>query len=359
MAKIMRNEDEFILGCCKFLRPDHGRLEELHGGGLDYAYILGQLLMHRVGGAAWHTLRGSPLLGRLNREFKNALSAIYETNVEKSESFKKALGYLAGMLASARFPYALLKGSYLSGLYPAGVRTSNDIDMLVGYGSLTEIGEMLLGHGFVQGHIRNGGIAPAGRAQIVAAQMNRGETVPWVREVDYPRMKFLEIDLNLSLDFKPDGDGAAVGRFLENAVAGIETENGTLRTLARDDFVMQLCAHIYKEATTYSWVEFGRDQGLYKYMDIYLMAHEFGDGIVNREKINELGLQKECCYALRGTNELFGLDLPLGGIGVGEMGFVNEVVDAAGKKRYRHDMEFIEWVFCPRRKEMLREAAAQ
>ncbi|MCL2815964.1 MAG: nucleotidyltransferase family protein, partial [Oscillospiraceae bacterium] len=119
----MRHENEYILACCKYLQPDHGRLEELHGEGLDYIYILGQLLYNRVGGAAWQTLEKSPLESKLNREFKNALKAIHETNKTKGEGFKKSLELLAGVLSGADFPYALLKGSYLAGLYPPGVRT--------------------------------------------------------------------------------------------------------------------------------------------------------------------------------------------------------------------------------------------
>ena len=351
----MQNENEFIIGCCKYLRPDYGWLEELHGKGLDYIYILGQLLYNRVGGAAWHTLKKSPFLGNLNREFKNTLKAIYETNIAKGDSFKKFLRYLAGILSGVEFPYALLKGSYLAALYPPGVRTSNDIDILINYAHVTEISKILLGNGFVQGYIRNGGIEPATRAQIVSTQLNRGETMPFVREVNLPQMRHMEIDLNLSLDFKPDRDGAAVERFLGNAVADIQTEHGALKTLAKDDFVMQLCAHIYKEATTYNWVEFGRDQGLYKYMDIYLMAHEFGGGIVNCDKINELGLQKECYYSLNGANRLFDTGIALNEINIDDISFMNEVSNAGGKKTYSHEMDFVEWAFCGKRREMLRE----
>ena len=351
----MKKENEYIVGCCKYLRPDYGWLEELHGKDLDYIYILGQLLYNRVGGAAWHTLKNSPLSGRLNGEFKNALRAVYEMNVIKGESFRRSLGFLAGMMSGAKFPYAMLQGSYLAWLYPPGVRISNDIDMLINCENVTEISKILIGNGFVQGHMRNGGIEPASRAQIAAAQTNRGEKVPFVREVNWPQMRHMEIDLNLSLGFKPDRDGAAVERFLEDAVADIQTEHGTLKTLAKDDFMIQLCAHIYKEASAYNQVEFGRDQGLYKYMDIYLMAHEFGGGIVNCEKINELGLAKECWYALNGANRLFGADVPLEGIEIDGTDYINEVADAAGEKIYRHEMDFADWVFYAKRREILRE----
>jgi hypothetical protein len=168
-------------------------------------------------------------------------------------------------------------------------------------------------------------------------------------------MKFLEIDVNLSLDFKPDKDGMTVKGFLRSAAADIKTRNGVLMTLAKEDFLIQLCAHLYKEASVYNWVEFGRDQGLYKYMDIYLMLDTFGYGIIDYGKINSMGLQKECYYALSGVNTLFGTNAALDKIDIDNTDFVNEIADIAGKKTYRHEMDFADWVFCPRRGEMLRD----
>jgi len=62
---------------------------------------------------------------------------------------------------------------------------------------------------------------------------------------------------------------------------------------------------------------------------------------------------------LNGANKLFGTNAALGKLDIGDTGFVNEIADAAAKKRYRHDMDFAEWVFCPKRKGMLREVTFQ
>lgn len=350
----MTHEQEFILNCCKYLEPKHDVLLELSEKRLDYIYILGQLLYNRVGGTAYYVLEKSPVINKLNREFKNTLKTIYETNKVKNESFKHSLNFLGGILSGARFKYALLKGSYLQSLYPSGLRTSNDIDILISFKNITEISKILLVNGFVQGYIRNNEIVPATRTQIVSSQMNRGETVPFIKEVDYPYMRFFEIDLNFSLDFKPEKGHSAVESFLDNAVPDIHTENGDLYTLAKDDFLIQLCTHLYKEAATYNWVEFGRDQGLYKYLDIYLFTEMFKNA-VNCEKINALGLEKECFYALDGTNRLFDLNIPLDGINVYDTSYIKHIKNIANKKTFAYDMDFVEWVFCSRKGEMLHE----
>lgn len=347
-------ENKFILNSCKYLQPDYDLLSDLANFNVDYIYILGQILYNRVGGVAYHVLEKSPLMNKLNREFKNTLKTIYETNIVKSESYKKSLGFLADILFSVNFPYALLKGSYLVSLYPMGLRTSNDIDILINFKDITAISNLLLKSGFIQGYLRNNTFAPATRAQIVSSQMNRGETVPFVKEVNYPYMKYLEVDLNFSLDFKPEKDSSIVEKFLDSASADIKTNNGELNTLSKDDFLIQLCSHLYKEATVYNWVEFGRDQGLYKYLDIYLILNTF-ENIINYEKINELGLQKECYYALFGVNKLFDMGISLDNINISDTGFLNEIIDVSNKKTYKHDMNFIDWVFYSKRKEMLYE----
>ena len=48
-----------------------------------------------------------------------------------------------------------------------------------------------------------------------------------------------------------------------------------LYTLSLPDFILHLCAHLYKEATVMAWVEMGRDQSLYKYADLYLLTELF------------------------------------------------------------------------------------
>lgn len=48
--------------------------------------------------------------------------------------------------------------------------------------------------------------------------MNRGETVPYILEADYPFMKFLEVDINFSLDYKPT-DGESVRGMLQRRLS--------------------------------------------------------------------------------------------------------------------------------------------
>ena len=356
----MKHENTFILELCKFIKPDRARLEALMEHTLDYPYILGQILYHRMGAAAYETLRKCELLGRVNREFRNTLKAIYDVGTDKTNSLLCAMQSLKAVLKEADFPYALLKGAYLVQLYPLGLRTSNDIDILIEPQSITDLTARLKAAGFAQGNIRNGSFQPATRAEIVSSRLNRGETIPFIKRVNLPKMEYLELDINFSLDFKASGNTDIVSALLANTQKTIS--NGYY-TLSQADFLIHLCVHLFKEATVMAWVEMGRDLSLYKFCDIYLFVDRFLDGGFCRELIQSIrryGLERECYYAFFNTRKLFEIqneefDRLIEAIRPADLRYMNEILDPVQNRRYAYDMDYIDWMFCYNRKEQLHE----
>ncbi len=361
----MQKENTLILELCKFINPDKAKIEAIMGQTIHWPYVLGQLLFHRMGGAAYSILRECELLGRINREVRNSLKTVYDGGKEKSESLKTALSESAEVLQNAGFPYALLKGAYLVSLYPAGLRTSNDLDILINQKDLSALESRLKSAGFEQGNIRGGLFIPASRAEIVSSRMNRGETVPFIKRVDLPGMEHLEIDINFSLDFKAKQENGAVAALLKNTKKFIKTANGSLRTLSPVDFLIHLCCHLYKEAAVYAWVEMERDLSLYKFADLYLLLNRWtAPGVYTDLAVNisRHGLNRECYYALLFTKELFGikngeLDRLLRTIQPGNTAYLKEIVQPDKNKTYRYDKDFTDWLFISGRREHLYEVA--
>lgn len=114
---------------------------------LAYAtpHVLGQLFFNRMHGVAYGTLQKFGLLGSVNREFRNSLRGAYEQNLEKNQSFFQGVELISEILSQYDRRTALLKGAYLCAYYPAGYRTSNDIDILMLPQDVTEIGNALRG----------------------------------------------------------------------------------------------------------------------------------------------------------------------------------------------------------------------
>lgn len=270
--------------------------------------VLGHLFFNRMQGIAYGILKKSGLLGKVNREFRNALGAAYDQNVLRNESFRKCVILLSGILSSCDCKVAMLKGAYLCMHYPDGYRTSNDVDLLVLPKDVTTIGNLLAKAGFRQGNIRNGEFIPATRQEIIESKMMRGETVPYIKEVDLPFMKFFEVDINFSLDYK-NGNGNVLAEMLANLCMKNEKQL-SVPTLDDADFFIHLCAHLYKEATTLPWIEMRRDMTLYKYCDIYMLLSEMSDGQLQSvfTRATELGMEKICAYAVLETLGLFDMD---------------------------------------------------
>ena len=356
----MIQENEFILEVCKIQYSSKEKIIRLINEGINYPYVLGQLLYNRVGGIAYYVLKKHEILHMVSREFRNSLEAVYEFGKSKASSYIQTLQELEKNCEKFDFRYAFLKGALLVNLYPTGLRTSNDVDILINPEDISGLSAQLKEAGFRQGSIKNEVFVPAKRNEIIFSRMNRGETIPYVKEVNLPCMKYLEIDVNFSLGFSPGNDEDVVGTFLER------TQNRILNSvysLNSTDFLMHLCAHLYKEAVIMNWIEMGRDISLYKYCDIYLYLNqfinkEFADGLI--KGIKECGLEKECYYSLYNAKKLFDIDNIyleeiLRNIKPNDVKFMKEVFEPLTGKLYSYSMDYIDWVFCGNRRENLNE----
>lgn len=354
----MKNEDKIIIELCNFYAPDVNFLQTALSQDIDLTYILGTLLMNRVGGVAYYTLSSNDLFGCLNREFVNSLKSVYESNIQKTLEFREILEEVSEYLSGRRFKYALLKGSYLQQLYPIGTRTSNDIDILISNDGLDILSKELIDNAFIQGFAKNGKIRVASRTEIVSSRINRGETVPFLKQSDRTYLPITEIDINTSLDHKATGHVERINAMLDNCVPNITTSHGMLYTLDECDLIIHLCCHLYKEATTFDWVCWGRDQGLYKYIDIYALMYgkdkSFVNDMVNR--IHTYSLERECKYVFEALSLLYGK------IFVKVFELLNEdknnekfIFDYKNKKTYTYNMSIVDWIFCKEKRAHLYE----
>lgn len=339
------------------------RIKELSENQLNLPYVLGQLLFHRVGGVACYVLEQAGCLDEMNREFRNPLKSNWQMNSIKTESFQKALNELAKLFENADFPYAFLKGAYLTQLYPVGLRTSNDFDVLVCQDDLTKVCALLRKGGFIQGKVKHRQVLPSSRREIVMSRMNRGETVPFVKISDHPFMDAVEVDLNFSLDYKAKQESDVVNSLLECRKKIIKTKEGSLYTLSGTDFLIQLCVHLYKEASVYQWVKMGRDLSLYKFCDIYMLLHDLAsEDFCNqlKKRIIEFNLQKECCYALFYTRLLFSienalLDRLIDDIRPDSSEFFRRIYDPEKSCFYQYELGFEDWMFTPNKLKHLKK----
>lgn len=360
----MKFEQSAILELCKFINPDKEKIKFLFKKRLNFPWILGQILFNRMGATAYYTLKKCDLLGEVNREFRNTLKDAYHSGIDKNSNFQSNLEEVKKILSKISAPYAILKGGVLSYIYPEGLRNSNDIDILTEQVNVPIISDVLRKNGFIQGHIRNDSVEAASRFELINSMMNRGETVPFVKSVSDHKYPFIEVDLNFSLDYKPVGSDEIIKLMLENTY--IHDVTG-FKVLSKADFMIHLCLHLYKEATTLAWVDMNRDLSIYKFCDIYLLLHQWLNPDyhnVIRDRIDEFNLNKECYYSLYYTKILFDikskeLDSLLLDIRPKNTTYLREIISPGDSKTYKYDKNFLEWIFTYNRKELLYDTRLQ
>lgn len=320
--------------------------------------LFGQIVLNKMVGIA----AGNIQMPSLNPEIRKAIQLLHKNYLYKSTVFKKHLKHLANILVDADFPYALLKGAFLSAnIYEAGQRTSNDIDILISAEHVSRLQKLLLQNGFVQGFAqKDNTIRQATRREIIDAKMNTGETVPFVKNI---MGELLEVDINFSLDFKTSA-GNTVAAFLENTVQA-DFEDVHFKVLDPVHFLLHLSCHLYKEATTYDWVVRRRDLMLYKFCDIYMFIRKYADTDYFAKLIQEIeryGLTKECYYTFENTSEIYPTLNRIQGffelkeaIRPALVDFMKQILHPRKKKLFSYSMSFTDWFFCPDRIAQLKE----
>ena len=313
-----QNEKQLFFELCSFVSPNRAKIKRLLEKGAATPELLGNLFANRMAGIAYGVLEKDELLSCVDREFRNSLKGAYSLNDKTNEDYLGCLNYLSTQLNSCGVPYALLKGAYLCGKYPVGYRTSNDIDVLISPDDVGKVSATLKLAGFKQGYVKSGKFTEATRQQIIESKMTRGETVPFVKEIKLSYIKYLEVDLNFSLDYK-NSDYETLRKMLERTET-VNVRNSIIRTLCPEDFLLHLCAHLYKEATTVPWIRMKRDMTFYKYCDIYMLISEMNEDEQNSllAAANENGLEKELSYCLNSINSFF--DMPDSNL----MGYIGE-----------------------------------
>ena len=304
------------------------------------ATVLGHIFFNRMQAVAYGNMYKKGILQKANREFRNPLKTAYEYNLQKNISYLYCVQWLNDLLSSFECEFAMLKGALLCSMYPDGYRTSNDIDLLVSPKNVSKIGYVLSREGFQQGYIRDETFVGATRQEIITSKMTRGETVPYIKQVDLPNLKYLEVDINFSLDYK-SGNEYALDEMLNQAKT-VSTDRITIQTLTAEDFFIHLCCHLYKEATTLPWIQMKRDMSLYKYCDIYLLLSDMSVERTKKlyDRATSLGFEKVCAFSILQTAALFDV--------------TNEFAISNAQAMLTDDPDFIHTIIDPRGKRLLR-----
>ena len=229
----------------------------------------------------------------------------YENNLRRNEYLYSVIYDLSRQFEDNAVPVAFRKGAILARrVYEdIGIRPMNDIDVLVDKTRVQDIVEVLHGMGFYQGRILADGTmskTKRNRRTELTWELYASNLPPFFRKGDGVHVQHVAVDVTHSLFLPKSGfrlkTGDVVGR-AEKVVVGDEAIMG----LETHDMLIDLCGHLYKEATTLWWIQHKSDLHLIKFCDIAMLIARTKDRLSWPKFISRVvgsGLEKPMYYSL-------------------------------------------------------------
>lgn len=277
---------------------------------LNWIEILGCLCYHRVAGLAYEVINAVDVR-KLDFPVFFTLYMIHQSQSIRTMLQKEHIRSISSALREANIEHVFLKGSVLSStIYPVGTRAFNDIDILVSKKSIQKVKKVLYELCFLQGKYdyKKGVVDEFDQDTITKSINTRGEMAPFVKIVNEKTIRTIDVDVNFSLDWKPDGSDEAVNYFLNERVLIPVDNSFSIYSLKKEHLFIHLCIHFYKDAALIDIVKKRKVLDLYKFVDIYTFIQTYFEKI-NSEKIFDdsvkYGFDRHVFFALNYIIEVF------------------------------------------------------
>jgi hypothetical protein len=234
----------------------------------------------------------------------------YDANRHRNQRLFDEAASLFCALNRDGIRYAIRKGPALCArVYDdAGIRPMSDVDILIEPDQLDEVSAILTDHGYAQGTIAANGrtVTPFQRETRVFWSMHLTNALPFLKPSSDPHVGSYAIDLCLNLLQKRSAGSIDTASVLKRATrARICGEDAY--ALHPVDNMLDLCLHLYKEATSYLSIQRGRDLSLMRFIDVAesarLMTVDERAALVDAS--HSAGTLNEIYYALYHTAILY------------------------------------------------------
>lgn len=212
-----------------------------------------------------------------NLEQKESVRKLYQARVEMASP-------LMTLFEIEGISYAVLKGAYLAdtAYKEMGIRTSNDLDILIRKSDIKRVKELCAECGFVAGKSDrvNQEIVPYSRKQQVAFALNTHQIATMVKIGTNKDFDFYDtvIDFNFKLSWgEYQGNAVMSDDFLEYTKKITDSNHCSYYVLETTYNFIQLCLHAYKEANGLFFVKLNEGLCLRAFLDIYYYIIEIAD----------------------------------------------------------------------------------
>ena len=167
---------------------------------LDWGYVLGLLVVHRLGPTAYVALRDDDSISDLPSVVSRWLHHLHRTAVIRHKLIPPVAARITRALDKQGLRHCYLKGPILQAQhYGRLIRHYDDLDLLVSPNDLSSVTQILESMGFIQGWLRDDRIVPCTRREQLAARLNSHELVPFFTNTASDSVPHIGIDVQFEL----------------------------------------------------------------------------------------------------------------------------------------------------------------
>lgn len=307
----IKKEYEVVIELSKLNQKDKSKLINLlDDKSINWIEVLGYLCYHRLAGVAYEQVN-SINIRKFDFPVFFSTYMIHQSQKQRTIIQKKYISEITEKLNKANIQYVFLKGSILSNtLYPIGARASNDIDILIEKKDLEKVTQILTDMELIQGKYdyRNNKIQKFEKLEIEQSIKTRGETSPFLKIINEPTAKTIDVDVNFSLDWTPNINEDTIKYFLSQRTLLKIDNDISIYSLRLEHMFIQLCIHLYKDSALLDIVKKRKVLDLYKFIDLYLFVQTYFENIDIELIYNDakkFGFDKYIYFALIYVKEIF------------------------------------------------------
>ncbi|GAA3112087.1 nucleotidyltransferase family protein [Streptosporangium carneum] len=284
--------------------------------------------------------------------------AAYQGNRRRNHALADEYGRIFQGLGEAGIRYAVRKGFTLAeGEYadPA-LRRMTDLDLLLDRADAPRAHEVLVRLGYTQGKLAEDGdrIEPFSRETQLFWRVNLSQQLPYRKPGGRAEVPDYDVDLTHDIFQKKSGRSAPAAELLARAVPVVVCGVDSWMPCP-EDRLLDLCAHLYKEATSLFFIEESIDLQLSKFLDVALVAETFDDAGWGRflDRVDDYSAQEIVYYTLHFVDLLHPGVIPgsaLDRLRPGDLAYLDEYGTLDGQ-RARWSLDFLPRLFHFERKQ--------
>lgn len=297
------------------------------GDEVSWPMFLDAAARSRVAGMLWWNLRAAAY--EMAPPVRQYLEALFLYHRQRNAVLRDEIGALAAAFGDADVPVVFRKGAFLAWhCYPdPGMRVLNDIDFLVAPADAARAVETLRSLGYAAGRLDGADrvIVPESRARTAFYRMHTNNLPPMKRPLGNPYATHVRVDPVIDLYLPSSGYSIDVDEIMERAVT-VPLGGVPARVAAPEDFLLDLCAHTFKDGTTIRSIRRGGHRRIAQHCDISALLQHPGatfDWTAFVATACRYGVAAPCYFTLAHNATLMPGAVP------GEV--VAELADAAGR----------------------------